>query len=143
MILAQAVRPNDTIPVDFNFTELIEDSLWTYRMTYHSDKFGEITKDYLIRSAVKGDKKNFELDEQNGIIMELTLMNNTFFGMYNVMGDIYSISLRLQENGLFFELYAASVDGARLSEVPGDNDDTIVAKSYKPKLVQSVVLTRK
>lgn len=142
MILAFEQRPNDTLNVDFIMEEKEEDSLWSYTMIYHSAKYGEITKDYLIRAKTKGDKKHFELDEQNGIIMELTLMNNTLYGMYQVMGDIYSSTMRHNGDNLYFDLYAVPTKNPRTSKLDSD-DQEIEAISYKPKLSQSVRLFKK
>lgn len=142
MILSFEQRQNDTLEVDFIMQEKEEDSLWTYTMIYHSAKYGDITKDYLIRAKNKGDRKNFELDEQNGIIMELTFMNNCFYGMYQVMGDIYSSTMKHHGDHLYFDLYAVPVENPRNSKVD-EEEQSIEALSYKPKLSQSVRLYKK
>lgn len=142
MILAFEQRPNDTLDVDFIMKEKIVDSIWSYTMIYHSPKYGEITKDYLIRAKTKGGQKHFELDEQNGIIMELTLMNNTLYGMYQVMGDIYSSTMRHNGDNLYFDLYAVPTKDPKTTQVDSEEQE-IEAISYKPKLSQSVQLFKK
>lgn len=143
MILANEGFPNDTIPVDFSLQELADDSIWTYTMHYHSKRFGEVTKDYRYLRVRKGDNTNFIFDEQNGIVMEMTLMNDCFYGMYDVMEMIFTNSLRrLDDNHLYFELFAAPTKNPRKSTSEEDGE-IIEAKSFKPTLVQSVVLTRK
>lgn len=142
MILSFAQRADDTLKVDFIMQEKEEDSLWTYTMIYHSEKYGEITKDYLIRAKRKGEKKDFELDEQNGIIMELTFMNNCFYGMYQVMGDIYSSTLKHFGDHIYFDLYAVPVKDPISSKAESE-EQSIEALSYKPKLSQSVLLYKK
>ncbi len=142
MILSFEQRPDDTLDVDFTLAEKEKDSLWSYSMVYYSEKYGKITKDYLIRTKSKGDKKHFELDEQNGIIMELTLMNNTLYGMYQVLGDIYSSTMQHNGDHLYFDLYAVPTNDPITSKLDSEDQD-IEAISYKPKLSQSVRLYRK
>lgn len=142
MILSFEHRQNDTLDVDFIMEEKVEDSLWSYTMIYHSSKYGEITKDYLIRAKSKGNKKSFELDEQNGIIMELTLMNNTLYGMYQVMGDIYSSTMRHNGDNLYFDLYAVPSKDPKTTKIQSEEQE-VEAISYKPKLSQSVRLYKK
>ena len=142
MILSFAQRANDTLDVDFIMQEKEKDSIWTYTMIYHSEKYGEITKDYLIRAKNRGEKKSFELDEQNGIIMELTFMNNCFYGMYQVMGDIYSSTMKHTGDHLYFDLYSVPAENPRISNVESE-EQSIEARSFKPTLSQSVRLYRK
>lgn len=143
MIITFANRPNDTVYVEFIMEELIKDSLWTDQMHYHSEKYGKIKKDYLIRAVGKDNKTDFLLDEQNGIIMELTFMNDCFYGMYEVMGTIYTTTFRKQEDQLIFELFGASNESPTISEtLPDENGDKVVVTSPKPTLVQSVILSR-
>ena len=143
MVIANANRPNDTVAVEFTMKELIKDSLWTDNMHYFSEKWGNIEKNYLIRAVSRENKVDFQLDEQNGIIMELTLMNECFYGMYEVMGMIYTSTLRKHGDQLFFELYAAPLENPTISETEADeNGESITVESPKPILTQSVVLTR-
>ena len=143
MILAFAERPNDTIPVIFEIKELEKDSIWTYKMTYNSAKYGVIVKDYRIVAATKGNQSNYFLDELNGILMELTLMNNCFYGVYEVMGDLYTSTFRLKDDDFFFELFMSHMENPKISYTEA-NEDTpaIEAKSMKPVLVQSASLKR-
>ena len=145
MIIANRNAPNDTIPVDFALKKLIKDSVWTYRMEYHSIKFGEIVKDYRIVAVERGNKVDFLLDELNGIVMEQTIMNDCMYGMYEVMGSIYTVTLRLHDSDLIMELYGSPTENPKITVSISDNDKEagIEAKSYKPRLVQSVFLRRK
>lgn len=142
MIIATAGRPNDTIPLDFQLLEIIPDSVWSYVMNYHSTKWGELTKDYRYVRSKKGDDINFIFDEQNGIVMELTFMNDCFYGMYDVSEMIFINSFRKQGDGLFFELFAGPSSNPKISSAR-EGDEVYEAKSFKPTLVQSVVLRRK
>ncbi len=143
MILGNAGRQNDTIPCDFALLEVEKDSVWTYTMTYYSERFGDITKDYRIVRKAKGDSVNFVLDELNGILMDLTLLNNCFYGMYDVMDMRYISTIRLHgTKNLIIELFAASGENPLITKAV-EGEDEIEAKSYKSLLHQTVLLTRK
>lgn len=143
MILGFANKPNDTIPVTFSMKNTIVDSVWTYTMNYKSEKYGDITKDYVIRSKTKGDKSNFVLDELNGILMDETYMNGTLYGMYEVMEQFYISTIRKTEYGLYFELISSSVSSPLISKTNEKvGEDFIDASSYKPILHQTVKLVK-
>jgi hypothetical protein len=142
MVLANAHRTDHMIKVDFTMEELIEDSLCSYHMRFYGES--TIVKDYLIRAVSKDNKVDYLLDENNGIIMELTYMNSGFYGMYEVMGMIYTSTLRKQGDDIFYELYAAPTENPYISGTEAtEQEEAIEVKSTKPMLVQSVVLTRK
>lgn len=145
MILNSANRPSTTVKVELDVHEVEKDSVWTYTMQYHSEQFGEMTKDYRIARVRKSDSVNYILDELNGIIMELTYMNGCFYGNYEVMGMLYSTTLRMSdENTIFFELYAGSMSQPKITYAENEEGkDPIEAKSYKSMIAQSVVLKRK
>ena len=113
-------------------------------MVFHSEKYGEIVKDYRIVSTKKGDAKNFLFDELNGIKMEMTFMNGTFYGMYEVMESSYISTMRFIGDKLFIELISSSRKNKMTTQTEsGDETDPTVAHSYKPILHQSVLLTKK
>lgn len=135
---------NDTVDVDFVIKEVEKDSIWTYTMTYNSDKWGTVVKDYRYVAEKKGDFTNFIFDELNGIQMKMTLFDNCFYGMYEVMNGMYISTLRKIGNDLFFELFSASMENPFITRTePDEKGETIEAKSMKPMLVQSVLLHRK
>lgn len=143
LILGFVNRPNDTIPVKFEFHEIAKDSCWTYRMHYESKKYGNMTKDYVIRVKTIGDNQNYILDELNGIVMELTLLNDCLYGFYEVMESNYVSTIRKVENGLFIELISSSRNYPLISStIETQEEPGIEAKSFKPILHQSVLLKK-
>lgn len=143
MILCFVNRPNDTVPVDFILEDVKKDAIWRYQMTYRSEKYGTIVKDYQIKKDTDAIASSYVLDELNGIIMELTLMNNCFYGMYEVEGTIYTTRLQKQGEALFFELTGSPVKNPKTTHTNIDDTHIIEAKSFKPTLTQSVHLIRK
>ncbi len=142
MILGFLNRPADTINVELDIAVIIEDSVWTHKMTYHSSKYGEIVKDYLIRKSPSSNGNAYVLDEQNGITMPLSLMNDCFYGTYHVGDMQYINTLRRSEDELLFDLFAAS-DTSLKTDTIDDEGSQFVVDSYSVLLHQTAFLKRK
>ena len=143
MKMAYLGHKNDTVDVDFVLKEIEKDSIWTYTMTYNSDKWGTVIKDYRYVAEKKGEFTNFIFDELNGIKMKMTLFDNCFYGLYDVMNGMYISTLRKIGDDLFFELFSAPMENPFITKTePDEAGERIEAKSMKPMLVQSVLLRR-
>lgn len=148
MILGNIHSPNDTVDVMFNIHEILEDSVWTYKMTYYNERYGKIVKDYIIKRERKGDQVNYILDELDGIEIEMSYMNGCFYNVFEVMDQLYISTMRLADKDIYFELFAASFKETKTStlkeeEKSEENKDPVIVNSYKPLLHQSVYLKRK
>lgn len=141
MIISSVQGQRDTVDVDFSFTEQIPDSSWTYIMVFRSSRYGDITKDYLLKKKSTGQSTHFILDEQNGIVMEMTYLNECLYGMYEVQGQFYISTLRVQEKGLLYDLMIAPK--ANPTHSVYKEDDTFKVDSFKPVMQQTVLLSRK
>lgn len=145
MKIGNTDRPTIMVDVEFELLELINDSAWTHKMTFRSDNYGDIVKDYVIRAQAKGDTVNYFLDEQNGIGMETTLLNDCFYGTYTVSGTMYVSTLRrLDDQTLLWDLFAAEESSKKRSElIRLEGEETeIEVFSLKPSLNQTVFLKR-
>ena len=147
MTVENAGRPALKIAVMLTIETLEADSLWTHRMVYEaSDKYPEITKDYLLRATTTGDTVNFELDEQNGIVMDLTYLGDCFYGMYTVLGTTYITTLRrLPDGQILWDLFAAPESSRRESETemgPPENRQPVRVEGLKPSLHQTAFLRK-
>jgi hypothetical protein len=111
-------------------------------MTYHSAKYGEIVKDYIIRKT--GDAKSeYILDELDGILIEMTLMDNCFYSSFEVLGNLYMTTLYKRGDDLFFDLVVVSIEPTKESTSEEDEEgNSFQVSSYKPTLHQSVYLKR-
>lgn len=139
MIIGSLGRPNDTIPVEFEFKTLEEDSVWSYAMTYHSERFGTVIKDYKIVAERIGSTQRFVLDENNGIVMELSLMDGTFYGMYEVMDQLFISTMRKTEDGIYFDLFGGSVQNPTVTSA-GEGEEKVEATSHRTTFHQTVLL---
>ncbi|GAB5418330.1 MAG: hypothetical protein Crog4KO_15660 [Crocinitomicaceae bacterium] len=138
MLIANAGRPTDTIDVTYEMITLEEDSIWTYKMTFYSDKYGTIVKDYKIVAKSKENEFNYLLDENNGIVMEMTLMDGTFYGMYKVMDMMYVTTMRYTEgDAIYYDLFAAPMANPTVTSTEGE--EPIEATSYGTILHQTAL----
>lgn len=142
MILGYTDRPSDTIHTDLEIKPLIDDSVWTYKMTFKSKRYGEIVKDYVIRIADKNDPKKFILDELNSIQIPMNLMDNCFYTNYEVDGMLYMSSLRLFEDQLIYDLYCSTKEGKRTDRIE-EGQSVFVVDSYAVTLHQTAFFKRK
>jgi len=142
MHIGYADRDGDTLEVDFVLEEIVKDSSWTYTLTFHSDKFGDIVKDYVIR-RVNGSARDYILDELDGIEIEMSLMNKCFYTGFEVLGSYYSTTLYKIQDDLFFDLTVMSTTPSKTTSSEEDEDgNSFEVKSYKPAQHQSVLLIR-
>lgn len=135
----------DEVHVEFEFSEVIKDSVWTYAMCYKSEKLGEMVKDYRIIKVNGTVKSAFKLDEQDGIVIDMTYMNNSFFAMFEVEGMIHTSCMSLQETTIRFEMFGSNLESPSnitTSEPLGDSNESYTVSSYKPSYAQTVMLER-
>lgn len=147
MTLNNAGSTSFTLHIDFTFKEVKKDSVWTYTMCYNSDRFGEMIKDYRILKAPDPDPTHFLMDEQNGIIMDLTFMNNGFYEFFEIEGiegSLFSTVLKRQGDDLFFEIFGSSNLPERTSHLDASEESPAMdVISYRPIFAQSVLLKKK
>lgn len=141
MVIGSTERASDTVGVVFELQTIVQDSSWTYRMTYTSARFGVMTKDYIIRRD--GDNpSNFFLDELDGILIEMSLMNGCFYDVFEVMDQLYSTTMCLSEGKIRFDLYVSARTNPLVTNSEVDEEGmSYEVKSYKPSQHQTVVLT--
>ncbi len=140
-------KPTTTAQVSYSLQEIITDSVWSHKMIFYSDEYGEVVKDYVIRANKKGDHVNFILDELNGIEMEMSFMNNCLYGIFTVSENYYSTTFRkLPDESLLWDLYVTPQDSKKVDAIEsgtGAEKKTFEVTSFKPSLHQTVVFKKK
>jgi hypothetical protein len=127
---------NNLLLVELEISEIKEDSLWSYKMTYNSPN-GEVVKDYQIR---KKTNDRYVMDE-GSIEIEMRFVENSFYDMYRLDSVIYTSVLRKNgKNKIDFTLYGGSI-AQKNSTV--SHEDSFFVFSYLPNFVQRVTLKRK
>lgn len=145
MIIGSMSMQKDTVDVEFSLQEIEADSSWTYKMTYDSPKFGVVVKDYIIRKTGRFPSQ-FVLDEQDSILIDMTLIDNTFYSVFQIEETIYSSTMSLHDKDIYFDLFITSMENPRISRpTNGDEEnqeETQDILSHHTYLHQSVYLKR-
>ena len=126
------------VAIDFELLELKKDSSWTYKMTYTNSNQAPIVKDYLLQKT--GASWTFQLDEKDGILIDIRLIGNVFYDFYEVNGMFFTSRLSKEKKGLFFELMGG-IKGDFRKTSTGITEITDVY-SYPPVFVQRVQLKK-
>jgi len=141
-IFKQGKGITDSVDVKF---ELLADSTnrWVYRMTYNSPKYREIIKDYLLVKPDSLKAGTYLLDEKDGIIIQQTLLGNTFYSSFTVAGNYMNSIMRKTGNVIDFEVIS-SIKKESLSTKNKAKEGQIVfeVKSFPPFATQRVSLMR-
>lgn len=147
MSIGYVDKPGTVAQVSYSLYEIIADSVWSHKMTFTSEVYGEIIKDYVIRAKAKGDVVNFILDELNGVAMEMSYMNNCFYSLFELGGNSYSTTFRrLADGTLLWDLYMTPYSTKKVDIISnGDKTEkqTFEVTSFKPSLHQTVIFEKK
>ncbi|MFN5910569.1 MAG: hypothetical protein ACK45H_04450 [Bacteroidota bacterium] len=139
MNLSNAGAPDDSLEVSLDIMEVQPDSVWTYSMHYHHPKYGAIEKNYHIVRAADG--KGFIMDERNGILIQMSYMNDCFYEYFEVDGMLYSTTMRRIAGGILFEIFGASNQPSlKTDSEPDENNTVYKVLSMKPTFAQSALL---
>jgi hypothetical protein len=129
-------KGSSTLPVTLEIREKIQDSIWSYKMTYQSPN-GEVVKDYQI---VKKSESEFIMDE-GGIEIGMKYLDNTFFDYYQLDSMYFTSTLRkIDSKTLMFDIYGGSL---KEKDKKTTSEESFFVNSYVPTFVQSVKLKRK
>ena len=142
MTISTLDAPNDSVSVTLEISELKQDSVWTYQMHYFSEKYGKIEKNYQI---VRTDNKwqRFIMDELNGIELQMSYLNDSFYEFFEVEGTLYATTTRMIGNTLLFEIFGTPRNSAKeMVSHPNGNDEVYTVTTMPATFVQSVILLR-
>jgi len=142
MYLSNVNAPKDSVIVSLEIVEIIQDSSWTYTMSYKSEKFGDILKEYKILKVSNENTTDYLMDENNGILLEMTLFDDTFYEYFEVENMIYSTRLSRHQDTIEFEIFGAQNEPSKTTlSVPQEEKNTqYEVNSYKPLFAQKVIL---
>lgn len=149
MTIGNVERPTETLDVTFTMSPVETDSIWTYVMTFHSEEYGEMVKDYRIVAANKGTQHQFTLDEQDGILIPMTYLNDCLYSSFELLNNMYTTTLRKTTDGLLFEIIVTPLGEHHLTHAHLDPEEDkktatppMIIKTYKSTTHQTVYLQK-
>lgn len=130
-IYAQGTLRPDGPKVTFTVAPIVKDSVWTWRTDYISEKYGVISKDYVLKTK-NAEKGHYLLDEGDGIVLDYQLSGNKMYCVFEVQDFVLGATYELRKDQLIFEVYSS----------PRSKETTEVL-SHTVQNVQRVALSRK
>lgn len=124
-------KSTTVMPVKFEVKTVVKDSVWTYRMSFFPKEGEGMTKEYRITKDATG----YNLDEGDGIIIPMLLVENCFYDFYEMENMWFTSRLEKIGNNIVFELYGGQKSNPKVSK---SEEGDITA--HQPQFVQKVTL---
>lgn len=117
--------------------------IWSWKTTYDSTQIlpQTVVKDYLLLEDKSQPQGHFILDEQDGILLDMILMGNSFYSQFEVNGSRINTIDRLEGNLLHKEIVMTAKDKVRKSSAQ-TGKETFEVKSASSIVVQRAILKR-
>jgi hypothetical protein len=131
------------IPMTLTFEKTESDSIYKWLVTYDSTSAVpfKVEKNYLIK-VVSIDKGKYLMDEQNGIVLHMDLIDNTLYSGFSISSDKNDITLlsfdRLLKKGVIYH-EIVSFNPLEDKEYPNEYG----VKTSKNHQVQKAILRKK
>lgn len=121
--------------------EAKSDSIFNWVIIYgnEGDKLRSERK-YLLKRTSK--KNNFIIDEQNSILLDINLINNSFYSVFEVQDNLMVVEYRLLENQIDFIL-TSSNGRTETGNSEHEGEEIPLVYSYKTTTKQHAILKKK
>jgi len=131
-MLKPGVGITDSVSVKLELLSTDMPKQWVYRMTYKGNKkYGKIIKDYLIVKPDSLAEGTYLLDEKDGIIIEQTLIGNTFYSNFSVGNSYLNSIMRKTGDIIHFEIFQSNVKESLITKNRANEGQIVFeVKSY-------------
>jgi hypothetical protein len=118
----------------------LNDSTYNWTIVYGQDSLRQERK-YLLR---KTDANQYVVDEQNGIVLSMNLIDKSFISAFEVQGNLIHARYTFKKNKIYFELTSSSSRSETGNiNPPLDNEENIpLVYTYETVAYQSATLKR-
>jgi hypothetical protein len=100
-LINQDKNSYNTVLVTLDIHEIKKDSIWSYIMTYNSQTYGSLTKDYEIQLTKEG---GFQIDEKNGIVILMSFIDGCIYEFFESEEMYFNVTMRKRKKNILFEL---------------------------------------
>ena len=109
-----------TIPMEFHLKATDSIGKYVYTLVYgEGEKRQERLYHLIEKDAAKG---NYVVDENNGILLDAKLVDNTLYSMFEVQGSLLTTTERFYERYMIFEI---TVSNTRQKQITGNSGEEI------------------
>ncbi|WCL80570.1 hypothetical protein PPO43_11385 [Saprospira sp. CCB-QB6] len=117
--------------------------VWSWKTTYDSTQIlpQTVVKDYLLLEDKSQPQGHFILDEQDGILLDMILMGNSFYSQFEVNGSRINTIDRLEGGLLYKEIVITTKDKVRKSSAQ-TGKKTFEVESANSIIVQKAILKK-
>ena len=134
-LINQDKNSTNTVLVSLDIHEIKKDSVWSYIMTYDSQEYGSMTKDYEIQLTKEG---KFQIDEKNGIVILMSFIDGCFYEFFESDEMFFYVTMRKTKKNILFELTGTPKWNKR--EVILAAEAPLAITSYGTTVVQKATL---
>lgn len=120
------------------------ENTWGWRSTYDSTEAVpyEVVKDYLVIQKDTSIEHKYVMDEQNGILLDMNLIDNTFYTSFEVASNRILSTNKLIHDKLYHELIMSPVTKNR-ETFATEGQDTFFVDGMQEVVIQKAILSLK
>ncbi len=131
-------RGNQTIGMEFHLNPTDSIDKYQYMLVYIIEgKRQERKYSLLVKDTSKGE---YVIDENNGILLDAKLIDNTIYSMFEVQGNLITTTERFYKNAMDFEITFTDTKQKMLSKT--EEEESIDVTSYPIGGVQKAYLIK-
>lgn len=127
-------RGNQKIPMEFHLTKTDKDSIYNYVLIYN-----KVPRNYLLK-VVDKDKGVFNIDENNGIILQASFHKNVLHSFFEVQRNFLSTRLEFKNDSVAFEILFTNLKNKITTG--GISKDIPEVFGYPITVFQKAILTK-
>ncbi len=121
--------------------EAVDDDTYKWIIIYGKEgDSARSERNYLLKRTSK--KNNFIIDEQNTILLDINLINNSFYSVFEVQDNLMLVEYRLSENQIDFNL-TSSQGKTETGNSTHEGEEIPLVYSYKTTTRQHAVLKKR
>jgi len=120
----------------------LDDGRHTYTIVY-GEETEDNTRPYYLQ-AVEGEPGHFQVDEDNGIILDEYFINGKLYSRFEVMGSLLLSTVEESGDQLIYEIIAGSMEAVSTTgDTVIDEEEIPPVQSFAVNVQQRAVLSRK
>jgi hypothetical protein len=127
-----------TIPMEFHLQPTDSVGTYEYVIVYITNGNRQ-ERNYTLIEVDKA-KGLYQVDENNGIVLDVKCIGSTLFSMFEVQGNILTTTERFYDNAMDFEITFASKQNANASKSADETQIDVV--SYPITVLQKALLIK-